>query len=33
MQQQIKGIKWYGPFDIKRRTAVLAFNIEGMDLR
>lgn len=29
--QQIKGIKLYGPADIKRRTAVLAFNIEGMD--
>lgn len=29
--QQIKGIKLYGPADPRRQTAVLAFNIEGMD--
>lgn len=29
--QQIKGIRLYGPLDPQRQTAVLAFNVEGLD--
>ena len=29
--REIDGVHIYGPLDVERRTAIVSFNIEGMD--